>query len=183
MQPEEIAAMPVADVAASDAVLFMWATGPKLPEALMVMKSWGFKYQTVAFVWVKLTKHGKKPFFGMGFYTRANVEIVLVGTRGKGIKRKDAGVPQVILDVDGEIVAGAPEYDGPEMESIATPIGRHSAKPDEVRVRIERLYDGPRLELFARERVRDWAVWGNEAPTEPEVPLWELLAGDEETQP
>lgn len=152
MQPDEIAALPVGDLAAPDSVLFLWATGPKLPQAMMVMGRWGFEYRTIAFVWVKLTKKADKPFFGMGFYTRANAEIVLVGTRGKGVKRLDAAVRQVALDV----------YDGPSEEPVAAIIGEHSEKPDEIRQRIERLYAGPRVELFARDRVRDWTVWGNE---------------------
>jgi len=152
MSPEEIAALPIAQLATPDAVLFMWATGPKLPQALSLMSAWSFEYRTIAFVWIKLTTKSNKPFFGMGFYTRANAEIVLVGTRGKGRKRIDAAVPQVVLDV----------YDGPEEEPIAAPVGAHSKKPDEVRQRIERLYEGPRIELFARERIRDWTVWGND---------------------
>jgi N6-adenosine-specific RNA methylase IME4 len=155
MQPEEISALPVEGITAMNAVLFMWATGPKMPIALDVMKAWGFTYRTVAFVWIKLTKDGSKPAFGMGFYTRANAEYVIVGTRGKGRPRLDAGVRQVVVDV----------YDGPEDEQVATVPGRHSQKPDEVRQRIERLYAGPRIELFAREKVRDWMVWGNQAPS------------------
>jgi N6-adenosine-specific RNA methylase IME4 len=154
MSIEDIAALPVATLAAPDAVLFMWATGPKLLQALRVMEAWGFEYRTIAFVWVKLTTKADKLFFGMGFYTRANAEIVLVGTRGRGCKRIDAGVPQIVLD----------PYDGPSEEPVAVSIGRHSEKPDEVRRRIERLYEGPRIELFAREQVRDWTVWGNETP-------------------
>lgn len=164
MQPEEIEALPVSECAADDAVLFMWATGPKLLEAIRVMAAWGFSYRTIAFVWVKLTRSGDKPFFGMGFYTRANAEIVLVGTRGKGVRRKDAGVPQIVLD-----------YDGPEEEQYASPIEAHSRKPDEIRDRIARLYDGPYVELFARRAAPGWTVWGNQAP-EPEQPLpWEAL--------
>ena len=160
MQPEEIAAIPVASIAEDNSVLFLWATGPKLPEALMVMKAWGFTYRTIAFVWVKLTTKADKPFFGMGFYTRANAEIVLVGTRGRGCKRLDAAVRQVVLDV----------YDGPDEEQIAAPISTHSAKPDEVRQRIERLYDGRRVELFARKASDGWDVWGNQAPGS--IVLW-----------
>ncbi len=152
MQLAEICELPVRTWAKPNAALFMWATGPKLPEALAVMQAWGFTYRTIAFVWMKLTRRANKPFFGMGFYTRANAEIVLVGTRGNGRQRRNASVRQMVLDV----------YDGPEDEQVAAPIGRHSEKPDEVRKRIERLYAGPRLELFARERVRDWAVWGND---------------------
>ncbi len=161
MRPEQIAALPVGGICAPDSVLFMWATGPKLPEALMVMRAWGFTYRTVAFVWIKLTTKAAKLFFGMGFYTRANAELVLVGTRGRGVKRRDASVPQIVLDV----------YDGPELEPVATPIDRHSAKPDEIRRRIERLYAGRRVELFARDRVRGWTVWGNEVPSSLDRPL------------
>jgi len=153
MQPDEIAALPVAACAEDDAILLLWATGPKLPEALMVMSAWGFRYQTIAFVWVKLTQN-EKPFLGMGFYTRANAELVLVGTRGKGRTRKHAGVSQIVLD---------PET-ATETETFGLPIAVHSRKPDEIRKRIERLYDGPYLELFAREAPAGWAVWGNEAP-------------------
>lgn len=142
MQPDEIAALPVATWCAPDAVLFLWSVAPKLPIALAVMAAWGFAFRTIGFVWVKTNRDGT-PFVGMGFYTRANAECVLIGVRGRGLPRCDASVSQIVL----------------------APRGRHSEKPDEVRRRIERLYAGPRLELFARERMRDWMVWGNEAPT------------------
>lgn len=140
----EIEALPVADCAADDAALFLWATGPKLPHAISVMQAWGFTYKTIAFCWVKQNTKTPSLFWGMGFYTRANVELCLVGTKGKGLKRKDAGVHQVVM----------------------SPVRIHSRKPDEVRERIERLYDGPYLELFARERPEGWMVWGNEVPEE-----------------
>ncbi len=157
MQPEELAALPVATIAADNSVLFMWATGPKLPVALMVMERWGFTYRTLAFVWLKLNPKAGTHFVGMGFYTRANAEVVLVGTRGRGVKRLDAGVRQIVM---------TDEYDGPEHEPLATPIDEHSAKPDDVRQKIERLYAGPRVELFARDRVREWSVWGNEVKSD-----------------
>jgi N6-adenosine-specific RNA methylase IME4 len=157
MQPEEIAALPIGACAEDNSVLFMWATGPKLPEALMVMAAWGFTFRTIAFVWVKM--QGDKPFMGMGFYTRANVELVLVGTRGKGRTRKDAGVRQVLLD------------DFPESEPLLAEIGEHSRKPAEIRRRIESLYDGPYLELFARDAPDGWRVWGNDVPVDREQPI------------
>jgi N6-adenosine-specific RNA methylase IME4 len=139
MQPEDIAALSVASISADDAVLFMWATWPKLPEALHVMRSWGFAYKTVGFVWEKSSRHGKV-FMGMGFYTRANTEVVLVGTRGRGLPRLDASVHQI----------------------VHAPIGRHSAKPEEDPARIDRLYSGSRVELFARATRRGWVTWGND---------------------
>ncbi len=163
MQPEEIAALPVAQCTPDDAVLFMWATGPKLPLALMVMAAWGFEYRTIAFIWVKLLRNGD-PFVGMGFYTRANAEMVLVGTKGKGLKRKDAGVRQIVLT--------STPYDGPEMEALGLPMSiGHSEKPVEVRRRIELLYDGPYLELFSREAPDNWSVWGNQVPEDKVVNL------------
>lgn len=141
-------------ICAKDSVLFLWATGPKMPEALSVMKAWGFTYRTVAFVWVKLTRRGDKLHFGMGFYTRANAELCLVGTRGRGVRRVDAAVRQVVQDV----------YDGPEEDTVSSPIERHSKKPDEVRSRIERLYGGRRVELFARGAYDGWTCWGLDAP-------------------
>ena len=136
----EIEALPVGDWAADNAVLFLWATGPKLPHALSVMAAWGFTYKTIGFCWVKENRKSPGLFLGMGFFTRANTELCLIGTKGKGLKRKDAGVRQVVM----------------------APVGVHSRKPSEVRERIEKLYDGPYLELFARERVDGWDAWGNE---------------------
>jgi N6-adenosine-specific RNA methylase IME4 len=139
MAPGELAALPVCEIAARDAVLFMWATYPQLETALALMRAWGFTYKTVAFTWVKRTKHGRI-FWGMGNWSRANAEIVLLGVRGRP-KRRRADVHQI----------------------IEAPIGRHSAKPAETRRRIVRLCGRrSRVELFARNRVAGWAAWGNE---------------------
>ena len=139
LQPDEIAALPVAQLAAKNSVLFLWATGPKLQIALTVMETWGFTFKTIGFCWVKRNGSGSL-FWGMGFYTRANCELCLIGTRGAGLKRKSASIHQI----------------------IEAPLSKHSAKPLEVRQRIESLYDGPYLEMFAREKTPGWAVWGNE---------------------
>ena len=45
---------------------------------------------------------------------------------------------------------------------MVSPRREHSRKPDEVRSGIERMLDGPYLELFARHRAPGWAAWGNE---------------------
>ena len=108
MSIEELCALPVADIAAEDSALFLWATFPQLPEALRLIKAWGFSYKTVAFVWLKLNKKAYTWFYGLGFWTRGNAEICLLATRGHP-KRKSAGVHQFII----------------------SPIEQHSKKPQE----------------------------------------------------
>jgi N6-adenosine-specific RNA methylase IME4 len=66
LDTEGVCALPVADLAADDCVLFMWATFPMLPDALRVMKAWGFNYKTVSFVWVKSNKKSGTDFFRNG---------------------------------------------------------------------------------------------------------------------
>jgi N6-adenosine-specific RNA methylase IME4 len=141
---------PVADLAAPDSVLFLWATWPLLKDALFVMKAWGFEYKTCAFTWVKTTAGGK-PATGLGHHTRGNTEPCLLGMRGRGVPRVDRGVPQVVLEAV------------PEEQTVFAPRGAHSAKPPEVRERIVRLYgDVPRLEIFARKRAAGWDAHGDE---------------------
>lgn len=132
---------------ANDAALFMWATCPLLPEALELMGAWEFEYTTVAFVWVKTatgpSKTGVK--WGMGNWTRCNAEVVLLGTRGD-VARVSKGVHQIV-------------YEEPRV--FEGPSGQHSAKPFEVRNRIEELIGHqPRLELFSRDKVAGWDRWG-----------------------
>jgi len=147
MSLNEICALPVADLADKDCALFLWATFPNLPEAFEVIKTWGFTYKTVAFVWCKRNRKSPGFFTGMGYYTRANAEICLLATKGSP-KRVSKGVRQI----------------------IDTPIERHSQKPGVTRDRIVELFgDVPRIELFARERVPGWDAWGNEV--DPDIIL------------
>lgn len=146
MSLDEICALPVADVAADDCVLFMWACWPLLPEALRVIEAWGFTYKTCGFDWMKASIRQPDMFredadvqVGMGYWTRANSEPCLLATRGKP-KRKNADVRMGIIE----------------------PRREHSRKPDCVPSRIERLVDGPYLELFARTQRPGWTVWGNQ---------------------
>ena len=140
MSIEEICSLPVADLAAKDSVLFLWATFPQLPEALKVIKAWGFSYRSVAFVWIKRNRRSYSWFYGLGYWTRGNAEICLLAVKGHP-KRKSAGVHQLIV----------------------SPIERHSKKPDEAREKIVTLMgDLPRVELFARQSPPGWEVWGNE---------------------
>jgi N6-adenosine-specific RNA methylase IME4 len=143
MSPEELKSLPVK--AAKNALLFMWATGPHIPQAIEVMESWGFSYVTVAFVWKKTARNGKL-VCGMGFYTRSCCEYVLLGRRGKGVSSwiQDHSVNQMIEAHKRE----------------------HSRKPDEFWQCVERLL-GPspglrKIELFARERRPGWFAWGNQ---------------------
>lgn len=139
MPIEDVKNLQVEKLSNDDCVLFMWITFPHLDECLSVVNSWGFKYKTVAFTWVKKYKNGDN-FMGMGNWTRANAEICIIATKGKP-KRIDAGVRQIV-------------------ESIPE---RHSKKPDIVRDKIVKLLgDLPRIELFAREKVAGWDSWGNE---------------------
>lgn len=146
MSMDGLKAMPVADYAAKDCALFMWATDPMLPEAIELMRAWGFSYKTVAFNWVKLNRNGRKkaveqnPFFtGLGYWTRANQEICLLGTRGKP-RRISKSVRRLVVSERRE----------------------HSRKPEEVYGRIEALVGGPYLEMFARESRRGWDAVGNQ---------------------
>jgi len=144
MQVPDICALPVADLADKDCALLLWATFPCLPAAFEVLKAWSFEYKTVAFVWCKRNRQSPGYFTGMGYYTRANVEICLLATKGHP-KRVSKSVRQI----------------------IDTPIERHSKKPDEARTRIVQLFgDVPRIELFARERVPGWDCWGNEVESD-----------------
>lgn len=146
MSAEDIAAMPVAELAARDCVLFIWGCWPHLREALQVMDGWGFTYKSCAFVWTKanvsqidMFRDDATPDMLLGYWTRANTEFCLLGTRGKP-KRLAADVRQAIVE----------------------PRREHSRKPDGTHERIERLVSGPYLELFARQERPNWTVWGNQ---------------------
>lgn len=97
MSIEEICSLPVADLAAKDSVLFLWATFPQLPEALKVIKAWGFSYRSVAFVWIKRNRRSYSWFYGLGYWTRGNAEICLLAVKGHP-KRKSTGVHQLIVE-------------------------------------------------------------------------------------
>ena len=88
---DELCTLPVADLAAPDSVLFLWATFPQLPEALRLIKAWGFQYKSVAFVWLKKNRKSESWFYGLGFWTRGNAEVCLLATRGHP-KRQAANV-------------------------------------------------------------------------------------------
>lgn len=132
----------IKQIAAADCLLFMWVTFPNLKEGIKVIETWGFKYKTLGFSWIKLNKKNKKPFFGIGFYTKSNCEVCLIGIKGKpGKIIKSKKVSSCIISERRE----------------------HSRKPDEARERITELVGQvPKIELFARQEFDGWDCWGNE---------------------
>lgn len=140
MTMAEIKALDVESIAAPNAILFLWATFPFMEEQIGVFKAWGFKYKTLGFSWAKFNKNGT-PFFGVGYYSKSNMEPCLLGTRGTVLK-------PAVNDVSSYV---------PALK------GRHSAKPDEVRRRISRMYPTlNKVELFARDCAPGWTATGLE---------------------
>ncbi len=138
MSVEAIKEMPVAEIAARDCLLWLWATNPMLPQAFDVLWAWGFTFSTSG-TWVKRTKHGKIAF-GTGYVLRCASEPFLIGRRGK---------PKATRSIRS-VVEG--------------PIREHSRKPEEAYAAAEQLMPGARrVELFSRKSRPGWAFWGDEA--------------------
>ncbi len=136
MTLEEICLLPVQDIATVDSVLFLWATSPKLSEAMKVMHDWGFKYITCA-VW-------DKEVIGMGYYFRQQHELLLVGKHGSPPTPLPENRPSSVLKHRRE---------------------KHSKKPDLVYDLIDAMYPAAqKVELFGRTKKNRamWTVWGNE---------------------
>jgi N6-adenosine-specific RNA methylase IME4 len=134
----EIMFLPVDKLGAGDAVLLLWTTDAHLPFALSVMKTWGFTYKT-KMTWIKVSADGK-PQMGLGNYVRHATELCLFGTRGK--------CPPKVKD---------------QLDFFWAPRDEHSAKPLEFYSIVERMYDGPYLELFNRDGRQGWDTWGFES--------------------
>jgi site-specific DNA-methyltransferase (adenine-specific) len=140
MNLDDICALPISNLTERDCALFLWCVWPRLFDAERVIRSWGFTYKTLAWIWVKKTKLNNGYHTGMGYYTRANSEPCLLAVKGR--------MPVAAHDV---------------LSLIVSPVRGHSQKPDEQYAKIARLYpDGNRLELFARARHPGWDVFGNE---------------------
>lgn len=140
MTLEQIAALPVAGLAAKDCLLWMWATAPLLDVQIDILKGWGFRYVTTG-AWVKTTKSGKLSY-GLGYFHRNSHELWLIGARG---------ACERVTNVRSVIMAEARE---------------HSRKPDEAFAAAELMRPSlaapRRVELFSRQRRRGWDCWGNE---------------------
>lgn len=147
MTLDEIKALPVAQVAARDAHLFMWVTPPFYAQALEVMQAWGFRsFSTRVFTWAKVYPGRRPPWspedftIGTGHHSRQNTEFVILGRRGKGVPRTRAFVRELHISERRE----------------------HSRKPESIRDDIDKLTgpDWPRLEMFSRTSGRGWDAWG-----------------------
>ena len=175
---DDLLALPVADLCHPEGTaLLLWTTSDQLGWAVGdLMPAWGFQYKSLGFVWVKMKAqetvvsitrllvrdpewHGCAPedfvesFFpiGLGYYTRQQAEICLLGTTSKVPERLSHSVRQVVV----------------------APRREHSRKPDQCYDRIEGLFPGPYLELFARTEREGWDAWGDEVESTVEiVPDW-----------
>lgn len=136
---DEICELPVSSVSAKDCELFMWCTWPTIFSAERVANAWGFKYSGLAWEWIKYNPKTKKYAFGGGYGTRKNVEPCLLFRRGAPVIKSRS-----------------------VRDFMFAPRREHSRKPDEQYERIERLVDGPYLELFARQAWPGWQAWGNQ---------------------
>lgn len=137
----ELEALPVQEVAAEKAHLYLWVPNALLAEGLTVMQAWGFEYKT-NLVWYKTRKDGGPDGRGVGFYFRNVTELVLFGIRGKDNRTLAPGRRQVNL--------------------VSERKREHSRKPEQLYEVIEACSPGPRLELFARSARPGWAQWGDE---------------------
>jgi N6-adenosine-specific RNA methylase IME4 len=166
MTMDEIAALPLLDLVARDCWMQCWTSGPYLQHTMDIIRhAWGFRYSTVSFTWVKLKRDGEGFHKGLGMTTRKNTETVLLAKLGSPPIRARPD-ELLVTDADGDLVW--------DTQSITTPVREHSRKPDEVRDRIATMCDGPRLELFARQRAPGWHAWGNQ--TNRFAPLTETTA-------
>lgn len=138
MSIEEIKALPIKNICADNCAIFLWVTFPYLDKHIEVLKAWGFEYKTVAFTWVKTNKNNNNPFFGIGYYTKSNAEICLLGIKGK-MKPISNKVSSIVM----------------------SPRQEHSRKPECIHKRIEELFGNvPRCELFSRKSVVGWDCYG-----------------------
>lgn len=142
MDVAEICALPIPQVTASTAHLYLWVPNALLPYGLQVMSAWGFEYKS-NLVWHKVRKDGGSDGRGVGFYFRNVTEIVLFGVKGKNARTLPPGRRQV--------------------NYLATQKREHSRKPDELYDIVESCSAGPYLELFARGTRPGWATWGNQS--------------------
>ena len=149
----------VQELAAEDAVLYLWCTGPLLDEQIKLFEAWGFEFVTIGFVWVKLNPKNQRPFHGVGFYTKSNAELCLFGKRGKTLRPATDKISQIVYPDDGDA-------DPLTSPAILSERREHSRKPDEVYEAIEAMYPNlPKLELFARTPREGWKPWGNQVST------------------
>jgi len=154
MTLEDVKQLPVGQITADVAHLYLWVPNALLPDGLAVLKAWGFTYKG-NIVWEKVRKDGGPDGRGVGFYFRNVTELILFGVKGKNARTRAAGRRQVNF--------------------LATRKREHSRKPDEQYPIVEACSHGPFLELFARGVRKGWSVWGNQAD-DGYAPTWKTYA-------
>jgi N6-adenosine-specific RNA methylase IME4 len=161
MSLNDISELPLLQVTAETAHLYLWVPNALLPEGLAVMAAWGFKYKS-NIVWHKVRKDGGSDGRGVGFYFRNVTELILFGVRGKNARTLQPGRTQV--------------------NYLATRKREHSRKPDEQYHLIESCSPGPYLELFARGERPNWVVWGTQA-SQNYSPTWNTYSNHSQAKP
>lgn len=144
LELEDICALPVKDVVAPNAHLYLWVPNALLPEGMRVLEAWGFRYVS-NIVWAKRRKDGGPDGRGVGFYFRNVTELILFGVRGS---MRTLGPARS------------------QVNMIESRKREHSRKPDEQYPLIESCSPGPYLELFARYAQPGWIGWGDESEEE-----------------
>jgi N6-adenosine-specific RNA methylase IME4 len=154
MSTDEICELPLPEITAETAHLYLWVPNALLPDGLRVLDAWGFQYKA-NIVWHKVRKDGGSDGRGVGFYFRNVTELLLFGVRGKNARTEAPGRSQV--------------------NYMSSRKREHSRKPDEQYELIESCSKGPYLELFARGTRANWTYWGNQAD-EDYRPTWDTYA-------
>jgi N6-adenosine-specific RNA methylase IME4 len=143
MSVDELAGLPVGELGKPASHIYLWCPNALLAEGLHLLSAWGFTYKT-NIVWYKVRKDGGPDGRGVGFYFRNVTELVLFGVRGS-LRTLAPGRRQTNIIVERK--------------------REHSRKPPTLHRIIEECSPGPFVELFARERIRGWNHWGDEADT------------------
>jgi len=139
MSIELLYKLPVGALASNNCVFLMWCTWPMIFHAESVIESAGFKYSGLGWEWIKKNPETGKFAFGGGYGTRKNLEPCLISRKGKPFLKSRS-----------------------ERDFLFAPRREHSRKPFEAYEKIERMYDGPYIELFGRNKREGWDVFGNE---------------------
>ena len=137
----QIKELPVKEITDKNCACFMWVTDSHLKEGIEVLEAWGFKYKTIAFVWLKKYSSGAV-CVNFAPHTLKSTEICLLGIKGSMKDFKKSNNVRQLIEAERK---------------------EHSRKPKEARLRIEELYpDALKIELFARTKIENWDAWGNE---------------------
>ncbi len=141
MDIEDIKSLPIKEMTDKDCILFLWVTDAHLKEGIEVLESWGFKYKTIGFNWIK--QYPSKEFcVNYAPWTLKSWEICLIGIKGTMGKHKKSNNVRGLL-----------------LEERT----KHSKKPQKARENIDVLFGNiPKIELFARNHSEGWDCWGNE---------------------